>query len=200
MSTKKSHSTITTQRIETFSDGVFAIIMTLLILELKVPAILDTASAAEHLQALLELLPKFASFAMSFLVLAIFWVNHHSFLNSIEKADAKILWYNNHLLFWLCFIPFPTAWVGEHLHDTIAVALYGLTLFFAALAFQILVNHAYTKNLFKEHIDEKEQARRSKRSFPAIILYGMSIPLAFVNVYAALAIFILAPVLYFMPD
>lgn len=192
--------TITINRIEAFSDAVIAIIMTLLVLELKIPEIIEGASASQEFMALAHLLPKFISFAMSFLVIAIFWVNHHSFFNSIHKADTKILWYNNFLLFWLCFIPFPTAWLGENIHNIAAVMLYAFTLMMSALAFQLAVHHAYKSGMFKTHISADEQDRRSRRSYPAIVLYALAIPLALIHPYVAIAIFIALPILYFIPD
>ena len=195
-----STDTITISRIEMFSDAVIAIIMTLLVLELKVPVVPESANIQQQLMALLPLVPKFLSFAMSFLVIAIFWVNHHSFLNSIHRADAKVLWYNNFLLFWLCFIPFPTAWIGENIHNTVAVILYAFTLMMSALAFQLAVNHAYKTGMFKTHISEDEQGRRSRRSYPGILLYGLAMPLALIHPYIAISIFVLLPMLYFIPD
>lgn len=193
-------SSITIARMEMFSDAIFAIIMTLLVLELKVPQLIENATIMDQLWALGDLMPKFISFATTFLVIAIFWVNHHSFLNSIHKADSKLLWLNNLLLFWICFIPFPTAWIGEHIHSTVPVALYGFTLCMSAFSFQLAVRHAHHSGLFKEHISKPEQERRSRRSYPGIFLYFISIPLAFINPYFAIAIFIATPLLYFIPD
>lgn len=197
---KNSTDTITINRIEAFSDAVIAIIMTLLVLELKVPQLDHSATTMEQLDALMHLAPEFLSFAMSFLVIAIFWVNHHSFFNSIRKVDSKILWLNNFLLFWLCFIPFPTAWLGENINNQIAVILYAFTLMMSALVFQLAVGHAYKKGMFKEHISTGELERRSRRSYPAIILYAVAIPLALVHPYISIAIFISLPLLYFIPD
>src|SRR2546425_782379 len=100
---------MSTQRIEAFSDGVFAIIVTLLVLDLKVPDLPQQITNQETLQALFNLAPQFISFVLSFFILCIFWVNHHQFFHTIKTADRKLLWLNNLLLFWLCFIPFPTA-------------------------------------------------------------------------------------------
>src|SRR5271166_3501798 len=110
-----------TNRIEAFSDGVIAVIITIMVLEMKVPR--DTT-----LTSLLGIAPQFLAYLLSFLVVAIMWVNHHHLLHAARRADARLLWSNNNLLFWMSLIPFVTAYMGDHFRDPRAVALYGVVL------------------------------------------------------------------------
>lgn len=188
-----------TARIEAFSDAVMAIIVTLLVLELKVPELAETFSSAEALTSLGHLMPKFLSFAMSFLVVAIFWVNHHHFFHRLKHSDRTMLWTNNLLLFWLCFIPFPTAFLGEHPFEMIPIMLYGLVLLLAALSFVVMHHHAYRHNLFHDNISKKFLHRENVRSLFAPILYLTAIISAWFSITIALIIFVIVPILYFMP-
>src|SRR5205085_7972813 len=129
-----------TGRIEAFSDGVFAIIITIMVLELKLPD-----HAADHglwLGLLKPLAPKLISYALSFLVVAIMWVNHHALMDVAPHATRQLMWWNNHLLFWMSLIPLATAFVGENPFLPIAVALYGFVLFAAAASFTLLRSSA----------------------------------------------------------
>lgn len=188
-----------TTRIEFFSDAVMAIIMTLLVLEITVPILHEPFTSAEAVQALTALFPKFLSFAMSFLVIAIVWVNHHYFFERLEHADRGLLWYNNALLFWLCFIPFPTAFIGEHPFQPVPVMLYGLVMALMASSFALMHYHAYRKHLFYKDVSRRFLERENVRSLAAPILYLLSLPVAWFSVSSALVIFALVPVLYFLP-
>src|SRR5260221_13512572 len=118
-------------RLEAFSDGVIAIIITIMVLELKVPDGMDLA-------ALRPLLPVFVSYVLSFVFLGIYWSNHHHLLQAVKHVDGRVLWANLHLLFWLSLIPFVTGWVGENHFAARPVALYGVVLLFASIAYFIL--------------------------------------------------------------
>src|SRR5271167_1214855 len=120
-----------TNRLEAFSDGVIAVIITIMVSELKVPG--DTT-----LGSLRSVAPQFLSYLLSFLVVAIMWVNHHHLLHSARRADARLLWSNNNLLFWMSLVPFVTAYMGNSPRDPRAVALYGLIMFMCGSAFSIL--------------------------------------------------------------
>ncbi|MDL1878234.1 DUF1211 domain-containing protein, partial [Cytophagia bacterium CHB2] len=122
-------------RLEAFSDGVFAIIITLLVLELKVPAIAEEHNSAALAGALLALLPKFMSWVMSFVIVAIFWVNHHRFFNLLKHADNGLLWLNSLFLMLLSFIPFPTALLGEYHRTPLAVMFFGFVMTLASVVF-----------------------------------------------------------------
>ena len=189
-----------TERIEFFSDAVFAIIMTLLVLDLHVPIVASGSSTADFFAALVPLVPKFVGFALSFLTIAIFWVNHHSFFETVAKTDGGLLWHNNHLLFWLCFVPFPTAFLGEHPLDAVPEMLYGICLFFAASSFYLLRDHARHSKLLKPRFQKEFGNKMERRGLPAIILYGLSIPFAFINPYISLTLFFVVQLMYFMPQ
>lgn len=189
-----------TSRIEAFSDGVFAIVVTLLVLELRVPHLVENFTTNDVIWALLHLSPKFISFALSFLIVAIFWVNHHQMFHSLERSDRKLLWYNNLLLFWLSFIPFPTAFLGEYPLSLIPVMVYGAALFAASVSFNILLVHCARAGLFYDSISDEVLSQSIKRGRLGPVIYFISIMAALVSVYVSLAIFILVPVFYFIPQ
>ena len=185
---------------EAFSDGVFAIVVTLLVLELRVPVLPENFSTQDVLKELLHLSPKFFSFAMSFVIVAIFWVNHHQFFHSLEKTDRAMLWYNNLLLFWLSFVPFPTAFIGEHPVSMIPVMLYGAVLFFAGVSFNLMLRYAVKAKLFHKSVSDEVLNQSVKRGVIGPVVYFVSIISAFISVYVSLAIFLLVPVIYFIPQ
>jgi uncharacterized membrane protein len=188
---KEEHDhSLSTKRIEAFSDGVIAIAMTLLVLDLKVPATPDLS----------EIGPQFTSFVLSFFVVCIFWVNHHQFFHILDKATRKLLWLNNLLLFWICFIPFPTAFLGRYPTHVLAVMLYGAVLCAAAVSFSLMTHYAMFKgNLMERHVGMEERKSAQQRSYWGIILYGLSVVLAPVSVTISLAIFCIVPLIYFVP-
>jgi uncharacterized membrane protein len=189
-----------TDRVEAFSDGVMAIIMTLLIFELRVPTITDF-SLSGAFAALLAIAPKFISFAVSFITIAIFWVNHHHFFSRITHTDWKLLWFNNMLLFWLTVVPFTTAFVGDYPTLPVAVFVYGLTLFFAALSFTLMGQYVFFKSkLLSETIPTSERRREWMRSWLGTGLYALASILAFVYAQAALFILAIIPMLFLVPN
>ncbi len=200
MKDKPKEYTPGTSRIEAFSDGVFAIVVTLLVLELRVPHIPENFTSKDVVTELLHLGPKFISFALSFLVIAIFWVNHHQMFHSIEKTDRAFLWYNNLLLFCLSFIPFPTAFLGEYPTEMVSVMLYGFAMFAAAVSFNLMLRHAVSAGLFFPAISNETLNQSIKRGLMGPVIYFISIVSALISVYISLAIFILVPVFYFIPQ
>ncbi|MBK6773104.1 MAG: DUF1211 domain-containing protein [Ignavibacteria bacterium] len=200
MENKIKEYTPGTNRMEAFSDGVFAIVVTLLVLELRVPVLPENFSTQDVLKELLRLFPKFFSFAMSFVIVAIFWVNHHQFFHSLEKTDRAMLWYNNLLLFWLSFVPFPTAFIGEHPVSMIPVMLYGAVLFFAGVSFNLMLRYAVKAKLFHKSVSDEVLNQSVKRGVIGPVVYFVSIISAFISVYVSLAIFLLVPVIYFIPQ
>lgn len=122
---------MTTSRLEAFSDGVIAIIITIMVLELKPPA-------GSDFRDLVPLMPVFTGYLLSFIFLGIYWSNHHHLLHTATKVTGGVLWANLHLLFWLSLVPFMTAWIGEHKFSAVPVAVYGIVLLFAAIAYYIL--------------------------------------------------------------
>jgi uncharacterized membrane protein len=181
-----------TNRLEAFSDGVIAVIITIMVLELKVPS--DTT-----LTSLRSLGPQFLSYVMSFLVVAIMWGNHHHLLHSARRVDARLLWSNNTLLFWMSLEPFVTAYMGNHYCDPRAVALYGIVLSlcsvsFLFLHFAIVQHHRGDPELVRYH------RRLQFKSLCLLFLYIASAPLAFVDVRIAFFIFVFVALSYFIPD
>jgi uncharacterized membrane protein len=185
-------------RSEIFSDAVFAIILTLLVLELKVPEIADHSSLSQYATAMAPLLPKFVSFVLTFIMVAIHWVGHHYFFRHLRKTPLGIVWINNFFLLLVCFMPFPTAMLGDHPTDQFPILLYGVNQLLAALAFYAFRSYATKKNLFIETPTARGMGPR--HSIPAIIIFSLSIVFAFVNVYLSLICFLIVPLLYFIPN
>jgi uncharacterized membrane protein len=176
---------------EAFSDGVIAIIITIMVLELKVPHQADLA-------ALLPLAPVVLSYALSFVFLGIYWNNHHHLLQAIKHVDGRVLWANLHLLFWLSLIPFATGWVGENQFAAWPVALYGTVLLLAAVAYFIL-----TRALISLHGRDSVLATALGRDFKgkvSVVIYLVAIPLSFVSAWFAFVIYGLVAVMWLVPD
>ncbi len=189
-----------TGRIEAFSDAVVAIIVTILILELHVPQIAIFTNAGAW-QAIVPILPKLATFLISFVTVAIFWVNHYHFFHPIEKADNGLLWHNNHLLFWLAVVPFVTAFLGDYPTISLVVALYGFVLFMGGTAFMLMLKHVFFHgDLLPASVSMAARKRQYKRALLGVVSYGLSVVLAFVSPYISLAIFVLIPLYYFLPE
>jgi uncharacterized membrane protein len=184
-------------RVEAFSDGVFAIILTLLVLELRVPSIADHSSLGQYAIAMAPLIPKVVSFALTFVMICIHWVSHHYFFRHLQRVTVGLVWLNNLFLLWLCFLPFPTAMLGDHPTDQFPILLYGVDSLLCAITFYAFRSYADRAKLFKE--DEIAKAQGPKRSLPAITLYTLSVVLSFVNVYLSLICFFIVPLLYFIP-
>ncbi len=181
-----------TNRIEAFSDGVIAVIITIMVLELKVPR--DTT-----LTSLLSLAPQFLAYLLSFLVVAIMWVNHHHLLHVARHADARLLWSNNNLLFWMSLVPFVTAYMGNNHRDPRAVALYGAVLFMCGTAFAILRSAISSHD--RDNPDMVAHHRRTQRkNVISATLYAASAPLAFFDVRISFAIFAFVALSYFLPE
>jgi uncharacterized membrane protein len=179
------------QRMEAFSDGVIAILITIMVLELHVP---KNATPA----ALLPLLPVFLTYVVSFAFLCIYWNNHHHLLQAIDRVDGRVLWSNAHLLFWLSLIPFVTGWMGENHFAKWPVALYGIVLFFAAIAYFIL-----TRALVALHGEDSHLAAAVGRDFKgkvSVAIYMLAIPLAFFWSWMSCALYVLVAVMWLVPD
>jgi uncharacterized membrane protein len=181
---------MTTGRMEAFSDGVIAIIITIMVLELRPPH--DTSLAG-----LRPLLPVLGSYLMSFIYLGIYWSNHHHLLQAAEHVDGRALWANLHLLFWLSLIPFVTAWMGENHFVQWPVALYGSVLVMSGIAYYILVRALLATHgnaLLASALGSDFKGRVS------ILIYLVAIPLAFVRSWLACGIYILVAVMWLIPD
>ena len=182
---------MTKNRLEAFSDGVIAIIITIMVLEMKVPQGGDLA-------ALRPLLPVFVSYVLSFTFIGIYWNNHHHMLHATHHVSGSILWANLHLLFWLSLVPFVTGWMGEHTFAAWPVALYGVVMLMAAIAYSLLA-----MALVRRHGSESALARAMGQDFKgkiSLAAYAASIPLAFVNPWIAFAIFVTVAGIWLVPD
>jgi uncharacterized membrane protein len=178
-------------RLEAFSDGVLAIIITIMVLELKVPH-------GDDLAALKSKLPVFLSYVLSFIYVGIYWNNHHHLLQSTKRVSGGILWANLHLLFWLSLFPFATAWVGENHVSPTPTAVYGLVLLMAAIAYYLLqyaiIAHQGRDSLLARAIGGDWKGKLSP------VCYFAAIPLAFVNSWIAIGLYVFVALLWLIPD
>ena len=178
-------------RLEAFSDGVLAIIITIMVLELKIPH-------GEDLAALKPVLPAFLTYVLSFIYLGIYWSNHHHLLQATEQVNGGVLWANLHLLFWLSLFPSVTAWVGETHFAPLPVAMYGVVMLLAAIAYFIL-----TRVLLSLHSKGSKLAVALGSDFKgkiSLAIYAIAIALAFVNSFLGGALYVLVAVIWLVPD
>lgn len=178
-------------RLEAFSDGVLAIVITIMVLELKAPHETD-------FNALKQLLPIFLSYILSFVYVGIYWNNHHHLLHTIKNLSGSILWANLHLLFWLSLIPFVTAWMGENNFASAPMALYGTILLFSALAYSLLQS-IIMKRHGKDSLLSKAIGRDLKGKL-SIILYLIAVPSAFHSQWIAGGIYVFVALMWLVPD
>jgi uncharacterized membrane protein len=178
-------------RLEAFSDGVIAIIITIMVLELAVPH-------GEGLDSLAPLAPVFLSYALSFVFVGIYWNNHHHMLQAARQVNGQILWANLYLLFWLSLIPFVTGWMGENHFATWPVALYGVVLLMSGSAYYIL-----SRVLIRHHGNDSALAMALGNDIKgkmSLVLYTVAIALAFWNRWVAFGIYVLVDVMWLIPD
>jgi uncharacterized membrane protein len=178
-------------RMEAFSDGVFAVIITIMVLEMKSPQ-------GTSLEALLPLIPVFFSYILSFIYVGIYWTNHHHLLQAVQHVAGSVLWANLHLLFWLSLIPFATAWMGENPLAPWPVALYGAVLLFASIAYFIL-----TKRLIAHQGEGSVLAKSiggDRKGRVSMVVYIVAIPLAFLRPLLACLCYALVAVMWLIPD
>ncbi len=176
---------------EAFSDGVFAVIITIMVLEIKSPR-------GAGLTALRPILPAFCSYVLSFVYVGIYWNNHHHLLQAAQHVSGSVLWANLHLLFWLSLTPFATAWMGENLFAPWPTALYGVLLLFSGIAYYIL-----TKLLIAHHGKDSTLAASigtDRKGALSIIIYTASIPLSFLQPRIACAGYVIVAVMWLIPD
>jgi uncharacterized membrane protein len=179
------------ERLSGFSDGVIAIIITIMVLELKVPHGADWA-------ALKTLLPVFLSYVLSFTYIAIYWNNHHHLLHACKRVTGAILWANLHLLFWLSLIPFATAWLGENHVATLPTAVYGLALLMPAIAYKVLQTAILRANGSDSDLAKALGTDLKGKLSPFLYLAG--IVLAFVIPWLSIAIYVLVALMWLIPD
>jgi uncharacterized membrane protein len=182
---------MTTSRLEAFSDGVVAILITIMVLELRPPH-------EATFQSLKPLIPVLFSYLLSFIFLGIYWSNHHHLFHAAQHVNGRVLWANLHLLFWLSLIPFVTAWMGENHFGPAPVALYGIILLLSAIAYTILV-----QSLVSLHGPDSLLATALGSDFKgkiSVLLDLIAIPLAFLKPWVAFAIYVLVAVMWLAPD
>lgn len=178
-------------RLEAFSDGVLAIIITIMVLELKVPH----GDSIENLQSLI---PVFLSYVLSFVYVGIYWNNHHHLLQIIKRISGSTLWANMHLLFWLSLIPFATAWSGENHFSLWPVVTYGFVLLCSAVSYYILV-----RSLLAAHEENSDLARAIGGDFKgkaSVVIYIIAMFSAFLSTYIAIGLYVLVAFIWFVPD
>ena len=178
-------------RLEAFSDGVIAVIITIMVLELKVPHGTDVASLG-------PMVPVFLAYLLSFVFVGIYWNNHHHLMHVVQRVNGRVLWANLHLLFWLSLVPFVTGWVSENDPAPIPVALYGFDLLMTGLAYYILA-----RVLVADHGKDSALARALGRNWKAVTsmsLYAAAIAASFWNVWAACALYVVVAAVWFVPD
>jgi uncharacterized membrane protein len=179
-------------RLEAFSDGVLAVIITIMVLEMKAPH----DASWENLK---PLMPVFSSYILSFLFVAIYWVNHHHLLHTVKKVNSAIMWANLNLLFWLSLIPFATNWMGENHFASFTVATYALLALLCGVSFSILqfaIAKTYTSDTsFKDISDKKKW-----KSITSTILYTVAIPIAFLNPLTSGLLFLSVSIMWLIPD
>ncbi len=184
-------TTMGRNRLEAFSDGVLAIIITIMVLELRAPHGIELA-------ALKPLLPVFLSYVLSFIYVGIYWNNHHHLLHATKQVSGGILWANLHLLFWLSLFPFTTAWMGENHVAPIPAAVYGVVLLMAAIAYYILqlaiIAQQGRDSLLKAALGQDWKGKLS------VVLYLAAVGLAFVRPWLANAVYVLVALMWLVPD
>jgi uncharacterized membrane protein len=182
---------MTKGRMEAFSDGVIAILITIMVLELRVRHGVDWA-------ALRPLLPVFLTYALSYVFLGIYWNNHHHLLHATSRINGKVLWANLHLLFWLSLIPFVTGWMGENGFRPLPVAIYGVVLLLSAIAYYLLVRSIVAAEGAGSTLAAAVGDDLKGKISP--LLYAAAIPLAFVSCWAALGLYVLVALMWLVPD
>jgi uncharacterized membrane protein len=178
-------------RLEAFSDGVIAIIITIMVLELKVPH-------GDSFDDLLSLAPVFASYVLSFVYLGIYWNNHHNMLQAAQKVNGSVLWANMHLLFWLSLLPFVTAWAGENHFTLVPVFIYGIVLLMAAVSYyilaQVLLAHHGSQSAFATALGKDYKGALS------VVFYVIGLILTFYNAKFSLALYAIVALIWLIPD
>jgi uncharacterized membrane protein len=188
-------------RIEALSDGVFAIVLTLLVLEIHVPHVTGPDINMALAQSLVAMAPKFFSYVLSFAIVCIWWVAHHHLFNLIKRSDRGLLWLNSLFLLWLAFIPFPTALMGDYPSERIAVMSYGAVMAVAGLSFSWMRYYAFfVGNLVDAGLDRNLLRRAMMRSALNPALHLIAVALAWKSTRLAIALYVFLPLLFFLPS
>lgn len=178
-------------RVEAFSDGVLAIIITVMLLEIKIPH-------STELSSLNSLIPVFISYILSFIYVGIYWNNHHHLMHTVQHVNGKVLWANTHLLFWLSLIPFATGWMGENNFAAGPVVLYGVVLLMSGIAYSILV-----QTLIRLHGKNSTIATaigNDRKGKISVVIYASAIALCFINSWIGIALYAFVAAMWIIPD
>jgi len=178
-------------RLEAFSDGVLAIIITIMVLEMKVPH-------GDSWASLKPLVPVFISYILSFVYIGIYWNNHHHMLHAAKLVNGRTLWANIHLLFWLSLVPFVTGWMGENNFSTLPVVLYGMVLLMAGVAYYLLAHSL--AGLHGKDSTLAEAIGKDWKGILSVIIYAIGIGLSFINSWLGFAIYVVVAMIWFIPD
>lgn len=198
---------IKTNRAETFSDGVISIIITVMVLSLKFPDIDKDNTEREIYKYLRDLVPYFVTYTFSFMMIGIFWTNHHHMFHMLEKIDEHLLWQNLMFLFWVSLIPLVTAMMGANPLLPVSCAAYGLIMLLTSLSIAIM--RVYTAKKELVHKDQNRELNKKiniitvkakTKSYLGTLFYFLSVPLAFVSVYLSYICFVIPPIVFFIPD
>jgi uncharacterized membrane protein len=188
---RREEDSVGTNRLEAFSDGVLAIIITIMVLELRVPH-------GDTVEAIVPLLPNLLSYLLSFIYIGIYWNNHHHMLHTTKRVSGAVLWANLHLLFWLSLLPFATGWMGENHFAALPSALYGVVLFCAAMAYWILQQSIIAaqgaESILKRAIGTDWKGRSSP------VVYLVAIALSVLNPWIAQALYVAVALMWLVPD
>jgi uncharacterized membrane protein len=192
---------ISTTRIEAFSDGVFAIVITLLAFQFKVPKFTVDGSIQQNFYEFLKIMPNLIGFIFSFAFVAVFWVNHHQLYHSIKEANGKLLWYNINLLFWITMLPFPIAMIGDHPRVAFAAMSLGVVLMMSSFAAFLVRRYSYvTAKLVNEELTADSINDGLNKNIIAIVLNAIAIFAAIYSVYIAYAIYFVVLGLFMIPQ
>jgi uncharacterized membrane protein len=178
-------------RLEAFSDGVIAILITIMVLELRIPEGADW-------NAVRPILPVFVTYVFSFVVLGIYWTNHHHLIHATDRITGAILWANLHLLFWLSLIPFATGWMGRNNFAPLPTAVYGGVLLLSGISYSVLERTIIAAQ--GPHSRLKEAIGGDAKGYASIAMYAAAIPLAFTNRWLAYALYVAVALIWFIPD
>ena len=191
---------LSTNRLAAFSDGVFAVAITLLVLNLQIPQLASSLASRELLPKLFALWPKLLSYMLSFVIVGIYWVAHHNTFHYIQRSDRNLLWLNILLMMCIVFLPFPTALLGQYPEQQVAIIIYAGTLVITGLVLQSLWWYATSDcRLVDREIDPHLVQRATRRNLTAPLVYLLAIGISFFSVTASLVLFLLVPVYYIFP-
>jgi TMEM175 potassium channel family protein len=188
-------------RIEAFSDGVFAIVVTLLVLEIHVPRLTGPNISVALIGSLRAMLPKFLSYVLSFMIVCVWWVAHHHLFHVLRRSDRGLLWFNSMYLLWLAFIPFPTALLGDYPRERVAVMCYGGVMLLTGLSFSWMRYYAFfIADLARADLDRNLMRKAMVKSALNPVLHAIAVVLALVSTKLAIGLLVAIPLMFFLPS